>query len=97
MFLKNELVVDDTTSKQMSKRERNACEMKPNKPTTELWTVLAMVNVLALIYPINLLLRANSLDENFFATCVLVGLLLLLVAVDGVSIVVAEAAGAGKH
>ena len=49
-----------------------------------------------LIYPTHLLLRANSVDENLFATCVLVGSLFLLVVVDAVSIVVAEAVGAGK-
>ena len=53
--------------------------MKTNKPTTEFWTVLTMVNVLAPIYPIHLLLRANSVVENLFATCVLVGSLFLLV------------------
>ena len=56
--------------------------MKTSKPTTEFWTVLTMVNVLALIYPIHLLLRANSVDENLFATFVLVGSLFLLVVVD---------------
>ena len=50
-----------------------------------------MVNLLGLIYPIHPLLRANSVDENLFATCVLVGPLFLLVVVDEVSIVVAEA------
>ncbi|MGO9677374.1 MAG: hypothetical protein ACLPW4_09000 [Candidatus Sulfotelmatobacter sp.] len=63
----------------------------------EFWTVLTMVNVLGLIYPIHLLLRANSVDENLFATCVLVGSLFLLVVVDAVSIVVAEAFGTGKR
>jgi hypothetical protein len=71
--------------------------MKTSKPTTEFWTVLTMVNVLALIYPIHLLLRANSVDENLFATFVLVGFLFLLVVVDAVSIVVAEAVGTGKR
>jgi len=56
--------------------------MKTSKPTTEFWTVLTMVNVLALMYPIHLLLRANSVDENLFATFVLVGSLFLLVVVD---------------
>ena len=70
--------------------------MKTNKPTTEFWTVLAMVNVLGLIYPVHLLLRANSVGENLFATCVLVGSLFLLVVVDAVSIVVADAVGTGK-
>ena len=67
--------------------------MKRSKPTTEFRTVLTMVNLLGLIYPIHLLLRANSVDENLFATCVLVGSLFLLVVVDAVSIVVAEALG----
>ena len=58
---------------------------------------VTMVNVLGLIYPIHLLLRANSVDENLFATCVLVGSLFLLVVVDAVSIVVAEAFGTGKR
>ena len=71
--------------------------MKGSKPTTEFWTVLSVVNVLWLIYPIHLLLRANSVDENLFATCVLVGSLFLLVVVDAVSIVVAKADGTYKR
>jgi hypothetical protein len=71
--------------------------MKTNKPTTEFWTVLTMMNVLALVYPIHLLLRANNVDGNLFATCVLVGSLFLLVVVDAVSIVVAEVVGTGKR
>ena len=63
--------------------------MKRSKPTTEFWTVLTMVNLLGLTYPIHLLLRANSLGENLFATCALVSSLSLLVVVDAVSIVVA--------
>jgi hypothetical protein len=46
--------------------------------TTEFWTALTMVNLLGLIYSIHLLLRANSVDENLFATCVLVGSLFLI-------------------
>ena len=46
--------------------------MKRNKSSREFWMVLALVNVLALIYPINLLLRAKSVDENLFATFVLI-------------------------
>jgi hypothetical protein len=70
--------------------------MKTNKPTTEFWAVLTMVNVLALIYPIHLLLRAVSIDENLFATFVLVGSLFLLVVVDAVSIVIAGGLGTGR-
>ena len=71
--------------------------MKTNRATTEFWTVLTMVNLLGLTYPVHLLLRANSVDESLFATCVLVGSLFLLVLVDAVSIVVAETAGTGKR
>jgi hypothetical protein len=70
--------------------------MKTNKPTTEFWTVVTMVNVLGLIYPIHLLLRAVSVDENLFATFVLVGSLFLLVVVDAVSIVIAGGLGSGR-
>jgi len=66
MFLVNELVLDDKTRKQMTKSGLKArvsyfeiLGMKTNKPTTEFWTVLTMMNVLALIYPIHLLLRAK--------------------------------------
>jgi hypothetical protein len=52
--------------------------MKKSKPATEFWTVVTMVNLLGLIYPIDLLLRANSVDENLFATSVLVGSIFLL-------------------
>jgi len=71
--------------------------MKRSKPTTEFWTVLTMVNLLGLIYPIHLLLRANSVDENLLATCVLVGSLFLLVVVYAVSIVVAKELGTVKR
>jgi hypothetical protein len=54
-----------------------------------------MVNLLGLIYPIHLLLRANSIDENLFATCV--GSFFLLVVVDAVSILVAQAVGTAKR
>lgn len=67
------------------------------KPTPEFWAVLAMLNVLALMYPIKLLFRANSLDENLFATCVLVASLFLLAVVDAVSIVIADTVGTGKR
>lgn len=70
--------------------------MKRKQRTTEFWTVLAVVNVLALIYPFNLLLRANSVDESLFATLVLIVSAFLLVAVDAVSIVMAYAVGTGK-
>jgi hypothetical protein len=71
--------------------------MKRSKQATEFWTVLTMVNVLALNYPIHLLVRANSVDENLFATCVLIGSLFLLMVVDAVSIVVAKAVGTGRR
>jgi len=71
--------------------------MKTTEPSREFWTVLTMTNLLALIYPIHLLLHANSVDDNLLATCVLLISLFLLVLVDAVSIVVAEAVGTGKR
>lgn len=64
--------------------------MRRNKPTTWYWTALAMVNVFGLIYPISLLLRANSVDENLFATFVLIAAVFVLVVIDAISIVMAD-------
>ena len=70
--------------------------MKRNKSNSQFWPVLTTVNIVALMYPMNLLLRADSVDENFVATCVLVGSVFLLMVVDAVSIVAAGAVGTGK-
>jgi hypothetical protein len=71
--------------------------MKKSKPTAEFWTMLTIVNVLGLTYPVKLLLHANSLDENLFANCVLIGSLFLFVVLDAVTIVIAEAVGTCKR
>ena len=59
--------------------------------------MLTAANVLALIYPSNLLLRANSLDEHLFAPLVLIISVFLLASVDAVSIVVADVVVTGRR
>lgn len=71
--------------------------MKGNKSTTNFWPVLAAVNVLALTYPIKLLIHAESTDEHLFTALALFGFVFLLTVIDAVSIVVADAAGTGKR
>jgi hypothetical protein len=71
--------------------------MKRNKSSRELSIVLALVNVLALLYPINLFLRAKSVDENLFATFVLIASVFLLALLDAISIVTTDAVGTGKQ
>ena len=72
-------------------------EMKSDKSRRDLWIVLALANVLALVYPINLSLRAKSVDENLFATFVLIASIFLLALVDAISIVAADAASTAKN
>ena len=67
--------------------------MKKNKPRTNFWGVLATVNVLALMYPIMLLHRADGADETLFAVFALIGSLFVLMVIDAVSIVVADVFG----
>jgi hypothetical protein len=62
-----------------------------------LWTVLGAVNLLTLLFPLILLHRAKSVEEDLFANLVLIGSLLLLAVVNVVSIVVAGEAGTGKR
>ena len=70
--------------------------MKRNKPTKWFWTVLGTINILALIYPIQLFVRAESLYESLFAICVLIGFLFVLVVVDAVSITVSDVIGSKR-
>jgi hypothetical protein len=71
--------------------------MKRNKSSKGFSIALALVNVLALLYPISLLLRAKSVDENLFATFVLIASVFLLALVDTISLVATDAAGSVKH
>ena len=71
--------------------------MKRNRPKTHFWEVLTTVNVVGLVYPVNLLLRSESGDEKLFAAFALIGLLFLLMVVDAVSFLVAEEVGITKR
>ena len=71
--------------------------MKRNKPNTQFWRVLATINVLALIYPIDLVHRAETADENLFAAFALIGVVFLLLTVDAISMVAREVIGDTKH
>ncbi len=67
--------------------------MKKNKPSVQFWSALAAANLLALSYPIKLLISAQSIDENLFVGLAFMGFLFLLVVADSVSIVIAYAIG----
>jgi len=67
--------------------------MNKNKPTTQFWRVLAIGNILAMIYPVSLLLRADGSDDNLFAIVALIGSVFLLMVVDAISVVVADVIG----
>lgn len=70
--------------------------MKNTKPSPQFWTVLTTLNVLALVYPIHLLLHAENPGESLLATLAFIGLVFLLAVIDAVSIMVADAIGS-KH
>jgi hypothetical protein len=58
-------------------------------PATEFWTVPTIVNVLAPIYPINLMHGAESAEDTLFAALALIGVVFLLITVDAVGLAVA--------
>ena len=64
-------------------------QMKKGGPTAAFWKGLVMLNVLAMIYPVSLFLRAESDDDRLLATFVLIGSVFLLLIADAVSILVA--------
>ena len=65
------------------------------KPGTQFWILLGAVNLLTLIYPIILLHRAKSVEEDFFANLILLAFLLLLAVVNLVSILDANRGDTG--
>jgi len=67
--------------------------MKKKKPGADFWTILAGANVVTLVYPICLFVRAETIEENVFAALALIGSVFLLMVVDAVSIVFAGAGG----
>jgi len=64
--------------------------MKKAKSKDEFWLVLATLNVLAMVYPTSVYLRADSSEDQIVALALLFGLGLLLAIVDTISIVVAQ-------
>ena len=52
------------------------------------WTILAIVNFLAMVYPIGLYLQAESNESQFFACVVLLSVAFLLAVMDTVSALV---------
>ncbi len=67
-----------------------ALRVKKNKPSKQFWTALAAINLLALIYPLNLLHHAESSDERLLAALALLIVPFLLMVADAISIVIAE-------
>jgi hypothetical protein len=63
--------------------------MTQRNPKTRFWAILTMINVVAMIYPVNLYFQADNGDAQFFATIVLLGAALLLAITDTVSAIVA--------
>lgn len=71
--------------------------MKRSKSTAQFWIALATVNLLGLVYPISLLHRADSMDDNFFAVLAAIGVVFALILVDTVSILLSDVVGSGKR
>lgn len=67
--------------------------MKKGKSREDFWLVLGVVNLLAMLYPMNCFLRADSMENKIVAVFVLLGVGLLLAIIDTVSIVVTYSEG----
>ena len=64
-------------------------EMKVKRPTTRFWTILTVMNVMAIMYPLGLCLRSDSADSQLLATFALLGVGFFLAITDTVSILLA--------
>jgi hypothetical protein len=62
---------------------------RPRPQKTRFWTILAMINIVAMIYPLTLYVQADNSDAQLFATIVLLGAAFLLAIADTISAIVA--------
>lgn len=63
--------------------------MQKKKARDDFWFVLAIVNFLVMIYPLNYYLQADSSEDNLVAVFIIVAAGLVLAIVNAVSIAVA--------
>ena len=62
--------------------------MKKQKTKEDLWLVLGLINLLALVYPMTSYLRADGIEDQVLSVGLLIGVSLILVIFDTVSIAV---------
>ena len=60
--------------------------MKTKKITGKFWTVLTSLNLLALLYPYQSLIQADSHDGRYMAGVIYFGALFVLAVIDGVAV-----------
>lgn len=63
--------------------------MKKEKTREDFWLVLGLINLLAMVYPMSSYLRADGIEDQVLSVCIVLGVGLVLVIVDTVSIAVA--------
>ena len=68
--------------------------MTNNGNASRFWWLLGAVNLIGMAYPLLLIRRAESIEDNLFAVLLLMFFIFLLVVVDMMSIVIAEVIGA---
>lgn len=57
------------------------------------WCLLGAVNLIGMVYPLALVRRAQSIEDNLFAVLLLMFLMFFLLVVDMISILMAEVIG----
>ena len=65
--------------------------MSRNNQRTKFWTILAIFNIVGIVYPISLYTNAETSDQQISALLVLVGIGLVLAVVDAASALIAYA------
>jgi hypothetical protein len=63
--------------------------MRQRSQKARFWTILTMINIVAMVYPVKLYFQADNGDAQFFAAIVLLGAAFLLAITDTVSAIVA--------
>jgi hypothetical protein len=63
--------------------------MKQQKSKHNFWFVLAIINMVAMVYPLSSYLQADSMEDQVLAVFIVAGVALVMGIIDTVSIVFA--------
>ena len=65
--------------------------MARKRPKTQFWLILLLINIAAMIYPVAMMVQADSSESRIYALLAALGVVFMLALINWVSTVIAYA------